>query len=187
MSFRERPSHRDRARGFQRGSGLNNLREGKSLRLKVRKRIKKVRGQIVRQSGNTITVLPNANQKKTTYSKRDVASGSKDDNKDKKSRQRKEDKSTKRPKMSEITNKAEKAKLKRKIFKSESEPEDVGQPPNPKLYITPIPARNEINEESPEQIQIKEDVNCSENLEEQNTAIQEKEETPKLPKSGTVK
>ena len=39
---------------------------------------------------------------------------------------------------------------------------------------------------SPEQIQIKEDVNSSENPE-QNTAIQEKEETQTLPISGTVK
>ena len=141
---------------------------------------KKVRGQIVMQSENKITVLPNANKKETTYSKRDVASGSKVDNKVKKPKQRNEDKSTKTPKMSEMTNKAEKAKLKRKIFESESEPGDVGQPPNPELYIAPIPARNEINEESPEQIQIKEDVKSSENLE-QNTAIQKKEETQTPP------
>ena len=140
----------------------------------------------MRQSENTSTVLPNANKKETTYSKRDVASGSKVDNKVKKLKQRKEDKSTKTPKMSEMTNKAEKAKLKRKILESESEPEDVGQPPKPELYIAPIPASNEINEESPEQIQIKENVNSSKNLE-QNTAIQEKEETQTLPISGTVK
>ena len=69
--------------------------------------------------------------------------------------------------------------MKRKLIESDSESEDIGQPSNPELYIAPIPARKQTNGESPQQIEIKEDVDCSENLEDQNTAIEEKEETQK--------
>ena len=154
---------------------------------KLESAFKKVRGQIVRQSENTVTVVPNTNNKEVIYSKRDVASSSKTNSKDKKPKQKKIEKGTKTPKMSEMPNKTEKAQLKRKLIESDSESEDIGQPPNPELYIAPIPARKQTDEESPKQIEIKEDVDCSENLEDQNTAIEEKEETQKVPVSGTVK
>ena len=147
----------------------------------------KVRGQIVRQSENTVTVVPNAINKEVIYSKRDVASSSGTNSKDKKPKQKKEEKGTKTPKMSEMPNKTEKAKLKRKLIESDSEPEDIGQPSNPELYIAPIPARKQTNEESPEEIEVKEDVDCSDNPEEQNAAIEEKEEIQNFPVSGTVK
>ena len=57
-----------------------------------------------------------------------MATSSKIDKKDKRPKQRKEEKSAKSPRGNDTTNKAEKAKLKRKVFGSESEPEDVGQP-----------------------------------------------------------
>ena len=55
---------------------------------KLESAFKKVKGQIVRQPNNTITVLPNANKKETIYSKRDVATGSRIDNNDKRQKQR---------------------------------------------------------------------------------------------------
>ena len=141
----------------------------------------------MRQSENTVTVVPNTNNKEVIYSKRDVASSSKTNSKDKKPKQKKTEKGTKTPQMSEMPNKTEKAKLKRKLIESDSESEDIGQPSNPELYIAPIPARKQTNEERPQQIEIKEDVDCSENLEDQNTAIEEKEETQKVSVSETVK
>ena len=86
-----------------------------------------------------------------------------------------------------MPNRTKKANLKRKLIESNSEPEDIGQPPSPELYIAPIPARKQTNEESPEQIEIKEDVDCDDNPEEQNAAIKEKEEIQNFPVSGTVK
>ena len=93
----------------------------------------------MKQSTNTIRVLPSSSKKGTIYSKRDVPAGSRIESREKKPKQGKEEKGSKSPKLNEVANKAEKAKRKRKAIESDQESEDLCQVPNPELYIAPIP------------------------------------------------
>ena len=95
---------------------------------------KRVKGQVVSQSNNTITVIPEASKRETIYSKRDIATGSSGQ---KGQKERKEGKGSKLPKSSEQANKIEKPKLKRKVIESDdTEAEDFGQSP-PRIVHSP--------------------------------------------------
>ena len=96
------------------------------------------------------------------------------------------------PSTSKQANKAEKPKLKRKIIESDdTETEDIGQAPAPKMSIAPTPVTNTENNEEEEAIleqpTIKNDTNSSVNNEEKQPIAQETEENQNLPITGTVK
>ena len=90
--------------------------------------------------------------------------------------------------MSEMANKAEKGKRKRRAIESDQESEDLGQVPNPELYIAPTlevyKNSNGRKEKDPEQemtrtqqnIVIKEDVNSSIDPEESSAFTKERED-----------
>ena len=170
------------------------VRERERVRgTKLESAFKRIRGQVVNQSENTITIVPKASKKEIIYSKRDVATGSSGQNVQKGQKERKEAKWSNIPSTSKQANKAEKPKLKRKIIENDdTETEDIGQTPAPKMYIAPTPVTNtENNEEEEEAIlehpTIKNDINSSVNNQEKQPIAQETEENEKLPITGTVK
>ena len=126
---------------------------------------KKVRGKIMQETNNTITVLHSSSKKPTTYSKRDVAANPKVTVETKESNKGKMAKREKVPKTGEMAKGSEKAKRKRTTIKSGRESEDLGQVISPKHFITPTPKKDASNSKDLEpnaiERQIEEDNNSS--------------------------